>query len=181
MKRIAPWLALAVILLNAGCIQSEKTSGSAGTSGSTGTTSSTEGGSSTAASGASGVGMTATAKSVEATPGTDITTASGLKYQDLVVGTGTEATVGRTVHVHYSGWLTDGTPVDSSVGRQPIAFPLGTPNIIAGWNEGITGMKVGGKRHLTIPSNLGYGAAGRPPVVPPNATLVFDVELVGVD
>jgi FKBP-type peptidyl-prolyl cis-trans isomerase len=87
------------------------------------------------------------------------------------------------VSVRYTGTLTDGTKFDSSYDHNPpdpIQFPIGTPNIIQGWNEGITGMKVGGKRHLVIPPGLAYGAAGRPPVIPPNATLVFDVELVDV-
>jgi FKBP-type peptidyl-prolyl cis-trans isomerase FkpA len=111
-----------------------------------------------------------------------VTTASGLQYQDMVIGTGTEATPGSTASVHYTGWLTDGTQFDSSRGKgQPISFQIGTQYIIQGWNEGITGMKVGGKRKLTIPPSLGYGADGRPPVIPPNATLKFDIELVAVN
>ena len=109
-----------------------------------------------------------------------ITTASGLRYQDLAVGTGAEAVAGRTVEVHYSGWLTDGTPFDSSRDRgTPYAFPLGRQRVIAGWDEGVAGMKVGGRRKLVIPPALGYGAADVGPI-PPNSTLVFDVELLAV-
>ena len=188
MKRIAPWLAVALLIVNAGCKESaskasDSGSGtSAGMSGSASTSGASGSGSSSASAGSSAGVMSATAKSdTPAAAGPEVTTPSGLKYQDLVIGTGAEATPGRTVRVHYTGWLTDGTKIDSSVDRgQPIEFPLGTPDIIRGWNEGLTGMKVGGKRHLTIPPDLGYGAAGRAPKVPPNATLVFDVELVGV-
>jgi FKBP-type peptidyl-prolyl cis-trans isomerase len=107
---------------------------------------------------------------------------SGLKYQDLVVGTGAEAAAGKIVSVHYTGWLTDGTKFDSSVDSgQPYPFQLGAGSVIRGWDEGVAGMKVGGKRKLTIPPALAYGPGGRPPVIPPNATLVFDVELLGVN
>jgi FKBP-type peptidyl-prolyl cis-trans isomerase FkpA len=105
---------------------------------------------------------------------------------DLVVGAGTEATVGRTLSAHYTGWLYDptrpeskGTQFDSSAGRAPFSFVLGTGNVIQGWHQGFTGMRVGGKRRLILPPNLGYGSQGSGPI-PPNATLVFDVELVGV-
>ena len=108
-------------------------------------------------------------------------TDSGLKYEDLQVGDGAVAQTGQQVSVHYTGWLTDGTKFDSSVDRnQPFDFPLGKGHVIRGWDEGVTGMQVGGKRKLTIPSQLGYGAAGAGGVIPPNATLVFEVELLGI-
>lgn len=110
-----------------------------------------------------------------------ITTGSGLQYQDEVVGTGAEAVAGSTVSVHYTGWLTDGTKFDSSVDRgQPYEFLLGTGVVIRGWDEGVAGMRVGGTRILTIPSDLAYGSTGSPPVIPPDATLVFQVELLDV-
>ena len=110
-----------------------------------------------------------------------ITTASGLQYQILKRGKGATAQIGQTVSVHYTGWLTDGTKFDSSVDRgQPFSFSLGAGQVIKGWDEGVAGMKVGEKRKLTIPPDLGYGAAGAGGVIPPNATLVFDVELLGV-
>ena len=109
------------------------------------------------------------------------TTDSGLVIEELEVGTGDEARAGREVTVHYTGWLTDGTKCDSSVDRaQPFSFPLGAGHVIKGWDEGVSGMKVGGKRKLTIPASLGYGARGAGGVIPPNATLVFEVELLRV-
>ena len=111
----------------------------------------------------------------------EITTASGLTYVELVVGTGRDAAAGNLVTVHYTGWLTNGKKFDSSVDRsEPFSFPLGAGRVIKGWDEGVAGMKVGGKRKLTIPSQLGYGARGAGGVIPPNATLVFDVELLEV-
>jgi peptidylprolyl isomerase len=112
-----------------------------------------------------------------------VTTASGLKYQDNAVGTGKTPAVGRAVIVHYTGWLDEGgkkgTKFDSSVDRgQPFTFRLGVGNVIAGWDEGVQGMKVGGKRTLIIPADLGYGDQGAGGVIPPNATLIFDVELI---
>lgn len=108
-------------------------------------------------------------------------TDSGLKYEDLVEGEGEVAVSGQKVVVHYTGWLTDGTKFDSSVDRSnPFSFPLGAGRVIRGWDEGVQGMKVGGKRKLTIPPQLGYGAAGAGGVIPPNATLVFDVELLEI-
>ena len=108
-------------------------------------------------------------------------TASGLKYVDQVVGAGDVAVAGKTVSVHYTGWLENGKKFDSSVDRgQPFSFPLGAGRVIKGWDEGVQGMKVGGKRKLTIPSDLGYGSRGAGGVIPPNATLIFDVELLAV-
>jgi FKBP-type peptidyl-prolyl cis-trans isomerase FkpA len=107
--------------------------------------------------------------------------ADGLKYTDDQVGTGTEAQAGKTVSVHYTGWLLDGTKFDSSKDRnQPFSFPLGGGQVIKGWDEGVAGMKVGGKRTLVIPPDLGYGARGAGGVIPPNATLKFEVELLDV-
>jgi FKBP-type peptidyl-prolyl cis-trans isomerase FkpA len=120
----------------------------------------------------------------DATPNTR--TDSGLEFKDLVVGTGAQATAGHQVSVHYTGWLQnpDGGPgkkFDSSLDRgQPFDFPLGAGRVIRGWDEGVAGMKVGGKRRLIIPATLGYGARGAGGVIPPNATLIFDVELLGV-
>jgi len=112
-------------------------------------------------------------------PGT--TTASGLVIEDLVIGDGALAQSGQNATVHYTGWLTDGTKFDSSKDRNdPFAFGLGRREVIAGWDEGVQGMRVGGRRKLTIPPALGYGARGAGGVIPPNATLVFEVELLGV-
>jgi peptidylprolyl isomerase/FKBP-type peptidyl-prolyl cis-trans isomerase FkpA len=102
------------------------------------------------------------------------------KIDELVKGKGPEAIRGKTVSVHYTGWLTDGTKFDSSVGGEPFSFTLGAGEVIEGWDRGVAGMKVGGTRKLTLAPELGYGAAGAPPDIPPNATLVFEVELLGV-
>jgi FKBP-type peptidyl-prolyl cis-trans isomerase len=115
-------------------------------------------------------------------------TMTELQITDLTLGEGVEATAGQTVSVHYTGWLYDdgaadnhGNKFDSSVDRgQPFEFPLGDGRVIPGWDQGVAGMKVGGKRTLVIPPALGYGARGAGGVIPPNATLVFDVELLGV-
>ena len=108
-------------------------------------------------------------------------TASGLEYEDVRVGNGAEAKAGKTVEVHYTGWLTDGKKFDSSRDRgEPFQFKLGAGQVIKGWDEGVAGMKIGGQRKLTIPAALGYGSRGVGGVIPPNATLVFDVELLGV-
>ena len=109
------------------------------------------------------------------------TTASGLQYTVDQPGTGAQPQPGQTVSVHYTGWLTDGTKFDSSRDRgQPIEFPIGQGRVIQGWDEGVGAMKIGEKRTLVIPPSLGYGARGAGGVIPPNATLVFKVELVGV-
>ena len=111
-----------------------------------------------------------------------IKTASGLQIEELVVGTGAAAASGQKVSVHYTGWLTNGTKFDSSKDRnEAFQFGLGRGQVIRGWDEGVQGMKVGGKRKLTIPPELGYGARGAGGVIPPNATLVFEVELLGVN
>ena len=110
------------------------------------------------------------------------TTASGLKYTDHNVGDGASPTSGKKVTVHYTGTLTDGTKFDSSVDRgQPFSFVIGVGQVIKGWDEGVLSMKIGGKRKLVIPPELGYGARGAGAVIPPNATLVFEVELLGVE
>lgn len=109
------------------------------------------------------------------------TTPSGLVIEDLVEGAGDTAAAGQTVSVHYTGWLTDGSKFDSSKDRdEPFEFALGARHVIAGWDEGVQGMKVGGTRKLTIPPQLGYGARGAGGVIPPNATLVFEVELLEI-
>ena len=110
-----------------------------------------------------------------------ITTASGLQYADTVIGDGAQAKDGDTVSVHYTGWLEDNTKFDSSKDRnQAFSFKLGAGMVIKGWDEGVAGMKIGGTRKLTIPSELGYGARGAGGVIPPNASLIFEVELLGI-
>jgi FKBP-type peptidyl-prolyl cis-trans isomerase FkpA len=112
---------------------------------------------------------------------TTMTTPTGLTIEEVVIGNGAEAAAGQNVKVHYTGWLANGTKFDSSKDRNdPFVFPLGAGNVIKGWDEGVRGMKVGGRRKLTIPPTLGYGARGAGGVIPPNATLVFEVELLGV-
>ena len=109
------------------------------------------------------------------------TTKSGLVIEDVVVGDGAVAEAGQQVTVHYTGWLTDGKKFDSSKDRNdPFVFGLGQKMVIAGWDEGVQGMQIGGVRKLTIPAQLGYGARGAGGVIPPNATLVFEVELLGL-
>jgi peptidylprolyl isomerase len=131
--------------------------------------------------------MSATSATAQ-TPGRTMTTASGLKIIDSTVGTGVTPKAGQTCVMHYTGWLYDetaadhkGKKFDSSVDRnEPFEFPIGQHQVIAGWDEGVASMKVGGKRTLIIPPQLGYGARGAGGVIPPNATLIFDVELLKV-
>jgi FKBP-type peptidyl-prolyl cis-trans isomerase len=137
------------------------------------------------------VAQTATKKTTPAAPNTNaptkvtgdgVKTASGLQYWDIKLGTGDVAKQGNHVRVHYTGWLTTGKKFDSSVdGGKPFDFTLGNGEVIKGWDEGVAGMKVGGKRQLRIPPDIGYGANGTPGgPIPPNATLIFDVQLLGV-
>ena len=119
--------------------------------------------------------------------GKPVKLSSGLQYEDLQIGTGAEATSGKAISVHYTGWLASGdkwergAKFDSSKDHgQPFSFPLGAGMVIKGWDEGCVGMKIGGKRILMIPSDLGYGARGAPGAIPPNSNLVFEVELLGV-
>ena len=105
---------------------------------------------------------------------------AGLVIEDVVVGSGQEAKRKDVVEVHYTGWLADGTRFDSSVGGEPFTFDLGVGQVIKGWDQGVTGMRVGGKRKLTVPPELGYGKKGAGRAIPPNATLVFEVELIAV-
>lgn len=112
--------------------------------------------------------------------GEGVTTPTGLHYWDIKPGTGEEAKSGSHVKVHYTGWLPSGKKFDSSVGSAPFDFTLGQGEVIKGWDEGVVGMKVGGKRQLKIPPQLAYGEDGHPPQIPPNSTLIFDVTLVAV-
>ncbi len=110
-----------------------------------------------------------------------VTLDSGLEYEELACGDGDEVARGDVITVHYTGTLEDGTEFDSSRGGDPATFPLESGSLIEGWVEGIPGMRVGGRRELTIPSELGYGEAGFPPEIPPDATLIFDVEVVAIE
>jgi FKBP-type peptidyl-prolyl cis-trans isomerase len=110
-----------------------------------------------------------------------VTNPSGLKYLDIQTGSGATAQAGQKARVHYTGWLTSGQKFDSSLDRRdPFEFTLGAGQVIKGWDEGVTGMKVGGKRKLVIPSGMAYGSKGAGGVIPPNAELIFEVELLGV-
>jgi FKBP-type peptidyl-prolyl cis-trans isomerase FkpA len=135
---------------------------------------------------ACGSGAADKASGFAASLGVDTTTmtkaGAGFWYSDVSVGQGDEAAPGRTVSVHYTGWLPDGTKFDSSRDRgEPFAFTLGSGQVIAGWDEGVKGMKVGGRRKLVLPPQLAYGDGGAPPTIPPGATLVFDVEVLKVE
>jgi FKBP-type peptidyl-prolyl cis-trans isomerase len=110
----------------------------------------------------------------------EVETSSGLTYEDTVCGEGDVAQRGDVVEVHYTGTLEDGEEFDSSVGGEPFKFEIGGGDVIAGWEEGVAGMRVGGTRELVIPPELGYGESGYPPVIPPNATLNFEIELVDI-
>jgi len=174
-----PVATLAVLAVLAGCQEkSSDTSANGGstTSSSSGTTTTTTTTSTTT------TGTTTMSLPGASTAGIALQTKGGMKMYDMVVGEGAEATSGKTVKVNYSGWLTDGTPFDSSVGKEPLTFTIdgGSFRVIDGWEQGIVGMKVGGKRKLVIPPDMGYGSQGSPPVIPPNATLVFDIELLDV-
>jgi peptidylprolyl isomerase len=140
---------------------------------------------SAALAGATLLAAGATTPASAQTPGSTMTTASGLKIQDTKVGTGATPQPGQTCVMHYTGWLyvdgAKGQKFDSSVDRgQPFEFPIGRGRVIKGWDEGVASMKVGGTRTLIIPPELGYGARGAGGVIPPNATLMFDVELLAV-
>ena len=140
---------------------------------------------SVALAGATLLAAGATTPAAAQTSGSTMTTASGLKIQDTEVGTGATPQAGQTCVMHYTGWLYEngakGQKFDSSLDRgQPFEFPIGRGRVIKGWDEGVASMKVGGKRTLIIPPELGYGARGAGGVIPPNATLMFDVELLGV-
>jgi FKBP-type peptidyl-prolyl cis-trans isomerase FkpA len=138
-------------------------------------------GTSNSAPAASTAAKTATTTAAAAAP-QGAANVTELKIEDLAVGTGAEAVAGKKVTVHYTGWLTNGTKFDSSLDRgQPFPFPLGAGRVIQGWDKGVAGMKVGGKRRLTIPPQMAYGERGAPPVIPPNSTLIFEVQLLGVD
>ena len=108
-------------------------------------------------------------------------TPDGLQYWDIKPGTGRTADRGMTVKVHYTGWLTNGKKFDSSIGSSPFQFRIGAHQVIKGWEEGVAGMKVGGKRQLKIPPDLAYGKEGYPGAIPPNATLIFDIQLLSVE
>ena len=126
-------------------------------------------------------GQTAQLETTETPAGPEVATPTGLKYQELKIGNGAEAVSGKTVEVHYIGRLENGTKFDASLDRgEPFSFRLGAGEVIEGWDQGVAGMKVGGKRKLIIPAELGYGDEGAGDAIPPGATLVFEVQLLGV-
>ena len=177
------WLALGVALAvsAAGCNETAQNAGSTTSNSSTSGTGSTSTGTSTSTGASAGASASAKATS-EAPSGARLhKLPSGLQYEDLVVGSGKMAEPGMNVAIQYTGWLTDGTKFDSSLDRgQPLRFQLASGQMIQGFDEGVKGMRIGGKRKLTVPYDLGYGEEGRPPQIPPKATLVFDVELIDV-
>ena len=171
--RVKPLVAVAAALLMAGCQQTSKTTST--------TASTTTATTTSAAKESTAMSPQASNPTPPAGSADTVTTPSGLKYVEVTRGDGPTAESGQTVSVHYTGWLTDGSKFDSSLDRgQPFSFPLGGGRVIRGWDEGVKGMRVGGTRRLIIPSALGYGERGFPPVIPPNATLVFEVKLLSV-
>jgi len=174
MIRLA--IAMLLVLTLSGCKGTSESSSSSSSTTSTGATSSSP------AAVSEGAAKPETASAAApASPGKVHHLADGLVYEDLAVGDGKMADPGLTVVVQYTGWLLDGTQFDSSKDRnQPLIFVLGAQTMVRGMEEGVQGMRIGGRRKLTIPPDLAYGAEGRPPRVPPNSTLVFEVELLGV-
>lgn len=173
IRTLAPALALVL----AACTAQDQTPDTAATTGTTPVATATA--ATTAAETTTPAASTGAQMDTFAMPANLLTTPSGLQYTIDRPGTGPQPQPGQTVSVHYSGWLTDGTPFDSSRDRgTPFEFPIGAGRVIKGWDEGVMAMKVGEVRTLVIPASLGYGAGGRGPI-PPNATLVFKVELLG--
>ena len=182
-KRFIALALAAVAVAAAGCNQTSKQSSSSSTSSASGSMTPPPATSSSSEPAPASTPSTSAAAALPGAPGTGHVhkLASGLQYDDLVVGSGKMAEAGMNVSVHYTGWLTDGTKFDSSVDRgQPFVFQLGSGQVIKGWDEGVKGMRIGGKRKLTIPPDMGYGDRGAGGVIPPGATLVFDVELLDV-
>src|SRR5689334_22291899 len=181
MNRTQSWIAVLAVIALAGCQQPQSGGGGATSQATGGATSSSSTTGAGVAAGGTSAGATSTGATQTGVTGQEVTLPDGLKMQDLKVGDGAIAEDGSTVQVHYTGWLTNGTKFDSSVDRgTPFSFRLGTGQVIRGWVEGVKGMRVGGKRKLTIPPALGYGDRGAVDVIPPAATLLFDVELLSV-